>query len=157
MRGEPIFRQRVAQYWTTHSGRNFVKSAAAALGVQKSVRDMLGGWGGAGKRSLHSCLEELHRSHPAAGLFNLADCSSQDPLCEEEALQDFAIFLSSPVSEGECSRCLHILGQRTFVSVLREHEHTEQGPELVQFLSEQLQQEVEDVEARAVVKAEARR
>ena len=28
------------------------------------------GLGGAGERSLHTCLEELHRSHPAAGLFH---------------------------------------------------------------------------------------
>ena len=38
-----MFRQRVAQYWTPHSGRNFLVSAAAAVGVSKLGREMLGG------------------------------------------------------------------------------------------------------------------
>ena len=44
VRGEPLLSQQTAQYWTPHSGRNFLVSAASAVGVSKPDRDMLGGW-----------------------------------------------------------------------------------------------------------------
>ena len=44
VRGEPLLSPRTAQYWTPHSGRNFLVSAASAVGVSKPDRGMLGGW-----------------------------------------------------------------------------------------------------------------
>ena len=41
---ECLFRCRVAQCWTPHSGWNILPSAARALDVDKADRDMLGGW-----------------------------------------------------------------------------------------------------------------
>ena len=119
---------------------------------------MLGGWAAESDRYIRvskSCIARIQQLVSSS----FADGSSQAPLCEEEALQDFAVFLKTHVSEEECSRCLNILGQRTFVSVPREHELPveEQALQIIQFPSEQLQQEDEDFEERAVAKEEARR
>ena len=43
-RGAHIFSVRVVQYWTPHTGRNFVRSATTALGQSKEDRDIMGGW-----------------------------------------------------------------------------------------------------------------
>ena len=121
---------------------------------------MLGGWAAQESdryiRVLKSCIARIQQQVSST---TFADSSSRDPLCEKEALQDFAIFLNTHVSEEECSRCLEILGQRTYVSVPRETELPveEQGPEIMQFPSEQLEQEDDDYEERVVAKAEARR
>ena len=44
LNGKQLFGHRVAQHWTLHSGRNFLPSATADLGYQKTDRDILGGW-----------------------------------------------------------------------------------------------------------------
>ena len=42
--GQKLFAHGAGHFWSPHSGRNFVPSAAGALNVDKSDRDMLGGW-----------------------------------------------------------------------------------------------------------------
>ena len=43
-----MFQNVMPQFWTPHSGRTFLPSAAAALGIDKAERDYLGGWSAQG-------------------------------------------------------------------------------------------------------------
>ena len=61
-------RAHVPQFWTPHSGRTFLPSATAALGIDKSERDYLGGLVSTGQR--HVCKSKT--SHQ-----KLAEVSSQ--------------------------------------------------------------------------------
>ena len=42
--GQKLFAHGADHFWNPHSGRNYLPSAADALNVDKSDRDMLGGW-----------------------------------------------------------------------------------------------------------------
>ena len=46
--GQRIFRTWTQHYFTPHSGRNFLPSAAAVLNFSKTERDVLGGWSSEG-------------------------------------------------------------------------------------------------------------
>ena len=130
VRRELLLSQRTAQYWTPHSGLNFLVSAASAVGVSNI-------------RVSRSRIANVQQQVVSA----LTNHQEPDPLCEEEALQDFSVFLDSHVSEGEKKRCL---GQRTYVGQPREPQtpHEEQPGDLVQLPSEQLLLEEEEHEYR---------
>ena len=49
-RGLRIFGNSTGHYYTPHSGRNFMPSAAAVLGFAKAERDILGGWAADGSQ-----------------------------------------------------------------------------------------------------------
>ena len=119
--GELLFRHRAAKYWTPHSPRNFLPSAAAALNVPKADRDMLGGWvvveseryARVSKYKITSVQQQVART--------FADASSSDPLSELESLEDVSAFLKREgVSEAECSRYLNLLSKRGFVEQVRD-------------------------------------
>ena len=159
VRGEPLLNHQTAQFWTPHSGRNFLVSAASALGVPKPDRDMLGGWAAQQSdryiRVSRSRIMQVQRQVIAA----LTNHDDPDPLFEEETLQDFSAFLETRVSGDEKKRCLRLLGQRTFVSQPREsHAISEELPEdLMQLPSEQLLLEEEEHEQRLMERAEIRK
>ena len=49
-RGLRLFENSTGHYFSPHSGRNFMPSAAAVLGFGKSERDILGGWSAEGSQ-----------------------------------------------------------------------------------------------------------
>ena len=49
-RGLRVFEGSTGHYYTPHSGRNFMPSAAAVLGFSKAERDILGGWSAEGSQ-----------------------------------------------------------------------------------------------------------
>ena len=159
VRGEPLLSQQTAQFWTPHSGRNFLVSAASAIGVPKPDRDMLGGWAAQQSdryiRVSRSRIMRVQRQVIAA----LTNHDDPDPLIEEETLQDFSAFLETRVSEEEKKRCLSLLGRRTFANQPWELPTTCEGPpeDLMQLPSEQLLLEEEEHEQRLVEKAEIRK
>ena len=159
VRGEPLLSQQTAQYWTPHSGRNFLVSAASAVGVSKPDRDMLGGWAAQQSdryiRVSRSRIMHVQKQVVA----ELTNHEELDPLCEEETLQDLSVFLETRVSEEEKKRCLSLLGRRTCVSQPRETQtaREEQLEDLMQLPSEQLLLEEEEHEQRMVEKAEIRK
>ena len=159
VRSEPLLSPRTAQYWTPHSGRNFLVSAASAVGVSKPDRDMLGGWA-AQQSDRYIRVSRSRIAHVQKQVVTaLTNHEEPDPLCEEETLQDLSIFLETRVSEDEKKKCLDLLGRRTYVSQPRETQtaHEEQPEDLVQLPSEQLLLEEEEHEQRMVEKAETRK
>ena len=159
VRGEPLLSPRIAQYWTPHSGRNFIVSAASAVGVSKPYRDMLGGWA-AQQSDRYIRVSRSRIAHVQKQVVTaLTNNEEPDPLCEEETLQDLSIFLETRVSEYEKKKCLDLLGRRTYVSQPRETQtaHEEQPEDLVQLPSEQLLLEEEEHEQRMVEKAETKK
>ena len=133
VRGEPLLSQQTAQYWTPHSGRNFLVSAASAVGVSKPDRDMLGGWAAQQSdryiRVSRSRIMHVQKQVVTA----LTNHEEPDPLCEEETLQDLSVFLETRVSEEEKKRCLSLLVRRTYLSHPRERQtaHEEQPEDLM--------------------------
>ena len=60
---EPLFRHRVTHFWTPHSGRNFMPTAAAAVGYEKHERDMSGGWSAKGSDKYNRGCEATDHCH----------------------------------------------------------------------------------------------
>ena len=128
--GEPLFLHKVAKFWTPHSPKNFLPSAAAALDVPKPDRDMLGGWAAeeSDRYARVSKYRIMHVQRQVARTFS--DASNTDPLHELETFQDFAEFLKREgASEVECSRYLNLLSKRAFVTKPREEEVREDPQE----------------------------
>ena len=158
-RGEPLLSPQTAQYRTPHSGRNFLVSAASAIGVPKPDRDMLGGWA-AQQSDRYIRVSRSRIMHVQTQVITaLTSQDDPDPLCEEETLQDFSAFLETRVSEEEKKRCLNLLGRRAFVTQPRETQTApeEQTEVLVQFPSEQLLLEEQEHEQQLAAKAEIRK
>ena len=78
----------VAHNWTPHSGRSFLPTSTAYLGVEKSSRDFLGGWNA---QIINMQISVLNA---------VKDPAAVDPIAESESLREFADFLqSTPVTD----------------------------------------------------------
>ena len=119
-RGLRIFRTPTSHYYTPHSGRNFMPTATAVLGLSKSDRDMLGGWAAEGsERYSQAAKFKIGMMQKAvSSTFGSAD---HDPLAEADDLDSLGVFLnSSEVSEEEVLRTKTLLVSRTFTDVHRD-------------------------------------
>ena len=88
---EKLFTHGVSHFWTPHPGRNFLPSAAAALNVETSDRDMLGGWmaqEGGRKNRVAKVRIQVVRNLVAA---SFADRANSDRLLETDALEEFSL------------------------------------------------------------------
>ena len=120
--GEKLFLHRVASYWTPHSARNFLPSAAIALDIPKSDRDLLGGWG-AQQSDRHSRVSKSRIAH-VQQVVSRSFSNSLDPdtLAETEALEDFASYLSSQgLSIEMTQRYSRFLSHRSLVERRQVH------------------------------------
>ena len=61
-----LFTVSVARFWSPHAGRNFLPSAAAALGCSKADRGLLGGWATKGS-DVYSCRTAEDHQHSNIG------------------------------------------------------------------------------------------
>ena len=83
----------MGHFWTPHSARNFLPSAAAALNVETSDRDKLGEWMAQENDRYNRVAKvriEVVQNLVAA---TFADRSNSDPLLETGALELFSLFL----------------------------------------------------------------
>ena len=120
LNGKQLFSQRVAQHWTPHSGRNFLPSATAALGYQKTDRDILGGWSG---RASDRCTW-LAKQRITVLQLAVADTFSSfavaDPLAESESLENFREFMTEiGIPTASITSTIDLLSSRHFALVHR--------------------------------------
>ena len=90
---ERVFGHGVGHYWTPHSGRNFFPSAAAALNIEKTDRDMLGGWAAQESDRYNRVAKVKIQMIQARVAATFADRITVDSLLETDALEDFSAYL----------------------------------------------------------------
>ena len=120
--GEKLFDHPIGTYWSPHSGRNFLPSAATALKVEKSDRDMLGGWAAQESdrysRVAQTRIKGIQRR--VAETFRAG--SEADPLAESETLEHFAEYLERAGVDAETrGRTIRKLSSRSFKDLPRPH------------------------------------
>ena len=118
-RGLRIFGISTGHYYTPHSGRNFMPSAAAVLGFNKSERDVLGGWAADGsQRYTRTAKYKIAQMQIAvASTFKNSD---PDQLAESDDLDCLADFLKSwEVPESSIRKSLQILSLRSYADLQR--------------------------------------
>ena len=96
-----------------HSGRTFMPSATAALGIEKGGRDFLGGWSAQGS-DCYAGAAKRRISNTQKMVINSLQQKFHDPLAEEEtleALEDFLVSISFPCDMR--THCLGLLHSRT--------------------------------------------
>ena len=118
-RGLRIFGNSTGHYYTLHSGRNFMPSAAAVLGFARTERDILGGWAADGsQRFTRTAKYKIAQMQIAvASTFKNPD---PDQLAESDDLDCLADFLRSwDVPESSIRKSLQILGLRSYADLQR--------------------------------------
>ena len=118
-RGWRVFGNSTGHYYTPHSGRNFMPSAAAVLGFAKAERDILGGWAADGsQRYTRTAKYKIAQMQIAvASTFKNSD---PDQLAETDDLDCLADFLRSwDVPEASIRKSLQILGLRSYADLQR--------------------------------------
>ena len=157
---ERVFSHGVGHYWTPHSGRNFLPSAAAALNIEKTDRDMLGAWAAQESDRYNRVAKVRIQMIQARVAATFADRITNDPLLEADALEDFSAYLRRQgMSDEVVAVYLRKMSARNFAHLPRPM--GEAAVEQVGSLSPgEVQQREEDeflIEREAAKKAEGQR
>ena len=122
-RGLRVFEGSTGYYYTPHSGRNFMPSAAAVLGFSKSERDILGGWSAEGsQRYTRTAKYKIGQMQTAvASTFR---SSEPDQLAEADDIDSLADFLRTwDVPEESIRKSQKILCLRSYADLERSDSH----------------------------------
>ena len=118
-RGLRIFGISTGHYYTPHSGRNFMPSAASVLGFTKSERDVLGGWAADGSQR-YTRTAKYNIAQMQIAVASTFKNSDPDQLAESDDLDCLADFLRSwDVPETSIRKSLQILGLRSYADLQR--------------------------------------
>ena len=99
--GQKLFTHGVGHFWSPHSGRNFLPSAAGAINVDKSDRDMLGGWAAQESDRYNRVARLRIRAVQERVAETFADRANHDPLFESDAIEEFRMFLQGQGTSAE--------------------------------------------------------
>ena len=113
----------VARDWTPHSRRSFLPASTASLGVQKSMRDFLGGWNAEGS-DRYVRVANLRILNMHISVLSVKTSGSDDPIAETESLREFVEFLqSTPIADKQTSSLARAMETRlSFASAPLVHE-----------------------------------
>ena len=118
-RGLSVFECSTGHYYTPHSGRNFMPSAASVLGFSKAERDILGGWSAErSQRYTRTAKYKIAQMQTAvAATFRSLE---PDQLAESDDIDALADFLRSwDVPEESIRKSLKILCLRSYADLER--------------------------------------
>ena len=119
-RGQKLFNFVFPHYWSPHSGRNFLPTAAASLGFTAPDRNLLGGWSARGSEQYNRLAKYKIAQIQREVVKCIWNKDSQDPLSESDTLREFAEFLrTNLVSETQIARSIHILSSRQYTETER--------------------------------------
>ena len=99
--GQKLFTHGVGHFWSPHSGRNFLPSAAGAINVDKCDRDMLGGWAAQESDRYNRVARLRIRTVQERVAETFADRANHDPLFESDAIEEFRMFLQGQGTSAE--------------------------------------------------------
>ena len=120
LNGQQPFIHRVAQHWTPHSGRNFLPSATAALGYQKTDRDILGGWSAQASDRYTRLAKQRITVLQLAVADSFSNLAIADPLAESESLENFREYMTGiGISTASITSTIDLLYSCHFASVHR--------------------------------------
>ena len=118
-RGVRLFEYSTGHYYTPHSGRNFMPSAAAVLGFAKSERDILGGWSAEGSQR-YTRTAKYKIAQMQIAVASTFKNSEPDQLAEFDDIDSLADFLRSwDVPEESIQKSLKILCLRSYAELER--------------------------------------
>ena len=118
-RGLRVFGNSTGHYYTSHSGRNFMPSAASVLGFTKSERDVLGGWAADGSQR-YTRTAKYKIAQMQIAVASTFKNSEPDQLAESDGLDCLADFLRSwEVPESSIRKSLQILSLRSYADLQR--------------------------------------
>ena len=118
-RGLKVFGNSTGPYYTPHSGRNFMPSAASVLGFTKSERDVLGGWAADGSQR-YTRTAKYKIAQMQIAVASTFKNSEPDQLAESDDLDCLADFLRSwEVPESSIRKSLQILSLRSYADLQR--------------------------------------
>ena len=121
--GQKLFTHGVGHFWSPHSGRNFLPSAAGALNVDKSDRDMLGGWAAQESDRYNRVARLRIRAVQAQVAETFADRVNHDPLFEGDAIEEFRVFLQGQGTSVELqTEYIQKVSRRSFAFLPRHQE-----------------------------------
>ena len=118
-RGLSVFECSTGHYYTPHSGRNFMPSAAYVLGCSKAMREKLGGWSAEGsQRYTRTAKYKIAQMQTAvASTFRSLE---PDQLAESDDIDALADFLRSwDVPEVSIRKSLKVLCLRSYADLER--------------------------------------
>ena len=118
-RGLRVFESSTGHYYTPHSGRNFMPSAASVLGFSKAERDILEGWSAEGsQRYTRTAKYKIAQMQTAVA--STFKNSEPDQLAEADDIDSLADFLRSwDVPEESIRKSLKILCLRSYAELER--------------------------------------
>ena len=118
-RGLRVFENSTGHYYTPHSGRNFMPSAASVLGFSKAERDILGGWSAEGsQRYTRTAKYKIAQMQTAVS--STFRSSEPDQLAEADDIDSLADFLRTwDVPEESIRKSLNILCVRSYAELER--------------------------------------
>ena len=108
--GQKLFAHGTCHFWSPHSG-NFLPNAAGALKVEKSDRDMLGGWMAQESDRCNRVARVTIQSVQARVASTFSDQSDHDPLHESDAIEEICFFLQKQGSSAKAHRQIFEAGK----------------------------------------------
>ena len=128
--GQKLFAHGAGHFWSPHSGRNFLPSAAGALKVDKSDRDMLGGWMAQESDRYNRVARVRIRTVQALVAKTFSDRDNHDPLLEGDAIEEFRLFLQKQGCSAEVqAEYIQKVSRRAFAFLPRVQEVPEEEGE----------------------------
>ena len=112
-RGNRLFNFAFPHLWSPHSGRNFLPTAASALGISTQEKNLLGGWSARGSEQ-YNVLAKCKIPQIQREVVNrIWDKDAQDPLSETDSLRELAEFFRGLlIDETEIARTIRLLSSR---------------------------------------------
>ena len=118
-RGLKVFDFSTGHYYTPHSGRNFLPSAASVLGFSKADRDVLGGWSAEGSQRYTRTAKYKILQMQAAVAMTFRN-SEFDQLAEADDIDALADFLKTwDVPQDSIRKSQEILLLRSYADLER--------------------------------------
>ena len=146
---QKLFAHGAGHFWSPHSGRNFLPSAAGALNVDKSDCDMLGGWMAQESDRYNRVARVRIRAVQAQVTQTFSNHEKHDPLLEGDTIEEFRLFLQKQGCSGEVqTEYIQKVSRRAFAFLPRVQEVPEE-----EGVSEQMEPgEVQQIEEDEVEK-----
>ena len=118
--GNRRFNFAFPRFWSPHSGRNFLPTAASALGIWTQEKNLLEGWSARGSEQYNRLAKSKIAQIQREVVNRIWDKDAQDPLSETDSLRELTEFFRAQlIDETEITRSIRLLPSRRYVEMQR--------------------------------------